>query len=254
MKQIIIVLIFKINIMSKFISTLLCCLIVGVMNAQTEEESKVKWDYPIKLGSAEWASFTTGQQMRDACQIPPKILETLSTKDLVEICLNYPLLSNYFYYNDERVGINRVINGFNGLLELSNRKDCIQELINVYKNYPVLTQIPNNSSKDYHTPFKQASLELLFSDDLFSKQLDEQLAIELSKIVLEKYAGAVENIEIYGLYSIKKSLLLGAVVMDSQNISLLSAEQRATLKRFIENYNNLEPELLSETSKIISGR
>jgi hypothetical protein len=237
--------------MKKIISMLLFCLIAGFINAQTVSESKQQWDYPIKPGSVKWASFATGQQMRDACQIPPYILESLSTKDLVAICLNYPLWIDFVLSNDERKGISNIIKGFNGLSELSKRKNCMQELINVYKNYPVFSEIPEKSSKNYTAPLKQAFLELILSDDLFSKHLDEQLAAELGKIVLRKYGEKVNNMEVYSLFLIKKSILLGAVIMDIQNRPSISSEKKKTIKRFIENYSNLDSELLSETSKII---
>jgi carbonic anhydrase len=72
--------------------------------AMAQEKKKV-WDYPVKPGTKEWATFETGEQMFNACQIPLDILNTISTKELVTICLNYPLFNDYVAFNNEREGI-----------------------------------------------------------------------------------------------------------------------------------------------------
>ena len=239
--------------MKKIISILLCCLIIGVMNAQTEAGRKGVWDFPVKPGSVEWASFTTGQQMRDACQIPPNILEALSTRDLVEICLNYPMWLDYTASNDERTGISYMIKRFNGLNELIERRDGVFELINAYKEYPVLTQIQQESSKDFYTPYKLPFLELLLADDAFIKQLNEQESAELAKIVVEKYALKVENTHVYSLWNIRNTFLLGAVNMFNYSMAEKTPQQQETIKRFIESYRYYDETLLTEMSKIISG-
>ena len=117
--------------------------------ATQAQENKLTKDYPVKPGSKEWASFTTSRQMFEACQIPQNVLEKLSTKDLSEICINYPLFIEFTFFEDEREGISIMIERFNGLKELSKRKDGVQEIVNLYKDYPVSSQIFSESSKDY---------------------------------------------------------------------------------------------------------
>ena len=218
----------------------------------TGQEKDTLWDYPVKPGSQEWASFTTGRQMLDACQIPENILKTLSTKDLVKICLNYPLFFDYVAANDERKGISFMIESFNGLNELSKRKDGVLELINAYNEYPVITQVQQESSKDYYTPYKLPFIELLLADDIFEKQLDSQKSGELEKIVLKKYESKLKYPQVYSLYNIKKTFLLGSVILNGDNSRAKTATEKDTIKRFIENYNNVDATLLTEISKIIS--
>jgi len=52
--------------------------------------------------------------MQSACQIPDDVLPNLSTEELVQICMDYPLFGNFSAYNDELVGIKKVMDGFNG--------------------------------------------------------------------------------------------------------------------------------------------
>ncbi|GHV08092.1 hypothetical protein FACS1894160_1790 [Bacteroidia bacterium] len=219
----------------------------------TVDEKTLEWDYPVKPGAKEWAKFETGQQMSKACQIPLEILNAISTSELAKICLNYPLSNEYLAFNDERIGINTIIKNFNGLTELSQRKGGIQELIQIYAGYPVLTQIQDDaSSKDYHIPYRLPFLELLLSDDIFLSQLNSKELAELRKIVTNKYAGKVQNTEVYSLFNIKKTMLLATIIIDKQTEIALSTEQQDIIKAFIKNYNHPDPDLLTETSKIIS--
>lgn len=42
-----------------------------------------------------WQSFQTLEEMQSACQIPDDVLPNLSTEELVQICMDYPLFGNY---------------------------------------------------------------------------------------------------------------------------------------------------------------
>ena len=57
----------------------------------------------------------------------------------------------------------------------------------------------------------------------------------------------------YSLFSIKKSMLLAAVIMEKQNETEKSVEKQTIIKTFLENYNNLDSNTLTEISKIIAG-
>jgi hypothetical protein len=218
--------------------------------ALTAQEKSIAWDYPVKPGGDQWAAFTTGQQMLDACQIPQKILNALNTKELTEICLNYPLFFEYLALDNEREGINIMIENFNGLNELSKREDGTAELIKLYKEFPIITKVQDVKSVNYHTPYKLPFLELLISDNIFIDKLNDNELLELGKIVLDRYEKKVENLKIYSLYNIKRTFLLGSVILDKQNKS--TKTQQSIIKNFIENFNNANEELLTEISNIIS--
>ena len=229
---------------------LLSFFIVISLVAYTQE--RILWDYPIKPGTDEWAAFKTGEQMVNACQIPLEILRTLTTKELVEISLNYPLFNNYMAFNDERKGVNSIITRFNGLRELSQRADCVNELIQAYVNFPIITQIPKDpNSKFYHTPFKLPFLELVLSDNLFLSQLNSEDLEVIRKIAINKYALKIENPEVYSFHNIRTTMLLAAMIIDKQNKTTNSQEEKEIISGFIKNYNQSVPELLTAVSKII---
>jgi len=106
-----------------------CCLVFNLLNAQT-----VKWDYPVKPGTPEWSAFLTHDEMLNACLIPSEILNTLSTEELVILCLNYPIRFDFYAYTSLNEGLKKVVSNFNGLQELSKRKDNVEFLLNRLKS------------------------------------------------------------------------------------------------------------------------
>lgn len=92
-----------------------------------------------------WKTFQTLEEMQSACQIPDDVLPNLSTEELVQICMDYPLFGNFSAYNDELVGIKKVMDGFNGFTELKKRIDAAEKLLDLYENVNVATL---NSDKE----------------------------------------------------------------------------------------------------------
>lgn len=231
---------------------LILALFTGLLLPVQAQKTDEIYDFPVKPGTEEWARFTTGKQMREACQIPIERLNILSTKALVETCMNYPLFLDYVAFNNERQGVKAIIKNFNGLQELSRREDCVKELISFYARFPIITQ--NAYKKDitqYQIQYKLPFLELVIADSLFISQLSQQEIIELKNIALEKYVEKLENMSVYGLYNVKKTMLLLAVLLDMQNDT--TDDQRQIIKSFIQNYNQPDADLLTAVSKVISG-
>jgi hypothetical protein len=94
-----------------------------------------EWDYPVKPGSEVWKSFTTYEQKADALQIPDIVLKKMSTKHLAEVCVNYPMMGDWFFFDDPNVFINNLAQKFNGLCELTERSSCAEELISIFMDY-----------------------------------------------------------------------------------------------------------------------
>jgi hypothetical protein len=226
--------------------------ITCALSAQVTTDKKM-WDYPVKPGMEEWAAFTTGKQMQYACQIPQKILQMLETKDLAEICMNYPLLGDYLAYNDERKGISMMVESFNGLKELSRRDDGAKELMQIYTAFPVFVHTAQITPQNYDLVYKLPFLELLLSDDAFTHQLSGEELTKLLDIVRIKYSNKASNSNVYSLYNVKRTFLLGAVVMDKQKDKTIPVKRQEVIKKVIENYNAADANLLTEFSRIISG-
>lgn len=210
------------------------------------------YDFPLKPGMEEWKNLNSGKEMLDACQIPEEVLKNMTTQALAETCMNYPLYIDYLATNDEREGINRIINSFNGLKELSGREDGSKELINVYKKIPILDSNAKAKAKQENSPFQIIFIELILGNNAFMNKMNENDLVHLKATVLEKYQNKVDNDEVYSLYNTLRTLLLGAEVMAKQgSISAKTRSMDKDVSNFIKNYTNPTKEELEKFTKIL---
>ena len=93
----------------------------------------------------------------------------------------------------------------------------------------------------------QPFLELVLSDNVFLSKMDNDELEELRKIAVNKYAEKLQNSDVYSLYSIKKTMLLAAVIMNKQS----KTEKQDIINAFIKNYSHLDSDTLTEMSKLI---
>ena len=115
---------------------ILFCLLLSpcLLNAQNE-----KWDYPVKPGTEEWKKLESNKAKVDICQIPKYLLNTIPTSDLMDICLQYPLIWDMYAFNNLNEGLEKLFNDFNGIRELFKRTDVSKELLTRYvKNLSIL--------------------------------------------------------------------------------------------------------------------
>ncbi|MFV0379039.1 MAG: hypothetical protein ACK5JD_17245 [Mangrovibacterium sp.] len=227
--------------------------VLMIISLSAFSQKEVSWDYPIKPGSEKWKTFLTGQEMVTACQIPNDILANLSTSELARICLNYPLFFLYTASTNEREAIVSMINEFNGLSELSQREDCLKELRKLYQNTSI---VKHGDKKDnaQSAVYQMVFLELLLSNNIFSSNAHGRELEELEKVFLEKYNDKLQHQDVYSLYSISKSLLLGAVIYSKQD-SLVHGRNlhMRKVKYFIDNYENANSTELTEISQILTS-
>ena len=97
------------------------------------DENELSWNYPVQLGSEQWKAFQSHKEMVDACQIPQNVMTSLSTEELVVLCLKYPLLWDIGAFNFFTDGYAAYETNFNGIRELYQRKDAPTVLLAWYK-------------------------------------------------------------------------------------------------------------------------
>jgi|AGTN01.3.fsa_nt_gi hypothetical protein len=79
---------------------------------ETRQAGNLAWDYPVKPGTGGWRIFQSNQEKVEACQIPEEILSSLSTEDLAELYLQYPLLYDVFAFDNLNNGLEKLYNDF----------------------------------------------------------------------------------------------------------------------------------------------
>ncbi|MBI5918101.1 MAG: hypothetical protein HY849_01825 [Nitrosomonadales bacterium] len=112
----------KIITRAAFLATVSFLLLLGSPPAVGDE--RIPYTFPVVPGTPEWMALTSHAEMIGATEIPGKILRRMDTATLLETCVNYPLREDFLAYDTPQRGIEAVIAQFNGLRELSLRRDA----------------------------------------------------------------------------------------------------------------------------------
>src|SRR5262245_58376961 len=78
------------------------------------------WTYPIRPGVPAWKGI---EDQFSATQIPSEVVTAMSTKDLADSCLAFPLLSDLYSASTIEDGFNYILSHFNALQVLLKRPD-----------------------------------------------------------------------------------------------------------------------------------
>lgn len=84
--------------------------------------------YPVLPGTDKWPYGNHGEMVA-ICQIPQEVLDGMTTEELLESVLQYPLYADVYAYDSVLVGAMAVRDHFNGMSELAKRADCAQVMI-----------------------------------------------------------------------------------------------------------------------------
>lgn len=124
----------------------------NIVNKKTEKNAtykRDKWNYkgtvkfPINESSDKWKKFKDHNEMVEACTLPDDIIISLTTEELIELVITYPLASDLYAYNSFEEGLYNLAENFNGLRELLKRRDKNEKLIEFYQNLD-FSKVGNN--------------------------------------------------------------------------------------------------------------
>lgn len=177
------------------------------------------YDYPIKPGTPQWAMFTDGQQMLDACQIPTDTLSKMSTEGLIQTCIDFPLLGDLLL----NIGVNvpaalkNKMLTFSGLIELSKRQDAGIKMINRY--LMMSSSCINNYSYSEKMIFRPqfSAFEMIISYDSIINKMSLDDKKVLIKEALKKYSCKREQQNNYAYYDFATSLYIPTKIMMQEN-------------------------------------
>jgi hypothetical protein len=147
----------------------------------------VKWDYPVKPGTDVWKSLKNNAEKVEACQVPNGVLTDMDTQELINVCLDYPLLPDIFAFSDIKDGFKKFESDFNGFRELIKRDDAAKGLLKLYKNLDPIS-IPKEGSileKGAYV-FGFSFIELFFSYPLVIEKCSTKEKKEIMEELLSK--------------------------------------------------------------------
>jgi hypothetical protein len=207
------------------------------------------YEYPIcPIRTPEiWEKLETQAEKLAVIQIPEDILSAISTAGLIETCLNYPLLSNFYVFNTPQEGFDRVVSRFNGLKELMGREDAGKELLNLYK----AINLENHLIQDSYPILRFQLIEMMISQNVILDKLTESEKQELSFLCFEKAIDIVNNFEnSYSLHSTIFLVIRCLMTIDNEFASIVNKYEE--LIKFAETGSmRISPDNVEAMNKII---
>jgi hypothetical protein len=202
------------------------------------QQSSGVYEYPVKPGSDQWKTFTTHTEMINSCQIPNTILQKMSTGDLVETCLNYPLYMDMFAYNQLQNGFDVVTAHFNGLQVFLNREDAGTVLLEKYKKMDPEAFDQNLSlikKGEYAAKFYY--VEILIAQETILSNLQPIQRKLLLEECIRKFKEKEKYPEVYDALSYRNILLIAGRIMAIEKFDPLinKTEIDKRLKVFLQN-------------------
>lgn len=166
---------------------------------QSDSIYDTAYEYPVKPGTKEWKAFGSHDAMVTACQIPDPILLKISTTDLIETVLNYPLFGNVWWSrNNIQQGFEHMFSESNGVRELFKRRDAGALLLAKYRGMdPAGFKKGASLEERDNDVMRLQEVEILLAQDAVQAALTESQRTELKKLILAKYE-IKKTLEDYG--------------------------------------------------------
>ncbi len=128
--------------------------------------------YAAYIDSLDWPSYNSHVGMVEAAQIPESILNQMSTEDLVDAFLVYPLRVDLIAWDTYELGFQMVRRQFNGLDTLSNCPDGTIKILKKMQSISSATSVNDvNSDQSMDLFF----LEILLVQPEFMSQFSKLL-------------------------------------------------------------------------------
>lgn len=167
------------------------------------------YEYPIVPGTAEWEKLETNVDKINACAVPNKVINNMTTEALLKTYLTHPMIINLFAYdNDYDVAFNMMKSYYNiGLDELVSREDVANEILKSYSEIEVfdgtIEATLSNDERDMLFDMKlEESFELMRHEILAAQiELDDTNPVHvlLKNEIAKKSQEKQKNLDFYGL-------------------------------------------------------
>ena len=183
--------------------------VIGEVNLRASGE--LLWDYPEMNGPG---IFNSIKELIDACQMPSNILASISTEDLAEICLKYPLLFSFTAFDNWNYGLDVQFENFNGLRELFKREGVSNELLKLYSEK--LLKLNESNNPDGFI-IELMNHEMLLSRLYDCNHLTNDDYLEVLRQLVFGYESKLMYPETFGSISFSTNFLARAYILEKMN-------------------------------------
>ncbi len=175
----------------------------------------IGYEYPVRPGTEEWAELSDHRAMVEACTIPEDVLAEMTTEELAQTILAYPLIADMFAYDNWYTGLDIVTDNFNGLEEFSNRTDSSSAIVDLYIEQELVSiddvdsvtavlngeETTDTLNANYNTiknVLYYMVMSTLLSDDTYSQKMTVNDKSDLLTVAMQKEK-QLKNSDIYML-------------------------------------------------------
>ena len=209
----------------------LCSLLV---NAQ---QVNCVYNFPVRPGTSEWDSLKTETERFKALQIPDNLLSKMSTECLIKTCINYPAFGHFTAFDDNQKGMRHLVNMFNGLQELLNRKGAPLKLVAIYSAMDSSDMKISDKQVDNSLwTIRSCYFEMMLAQDEIIDKMDESARLELIIESRRRLNHKIDNKQKNSIFSYQPTLLIMGKILDKSSNKGFKAKKTANnnMKRFIE--------------------
>ena len=194
------------------------CLLTFAIVANGQSPQDEPYEFPIQPGTEAWKKFTSGQEKKDACQVPAGTLSVMTTQALVKTCLSYPLIGHITAYNDLQTGTESVMAEFNGFQELLKRPDAGVEMMKIYQSmYPSHLKTTWSSLKKGQFAFEFLTVEMLLAQPSVFGKLSGTQKKELVAQSLSKFKEKDTQVAVFGGTGLTTTALVMGRILNSES-------------------------------------
>lgn len=103
--------------------------VINTSYANSMSNTEMNSIYKLTQNNDEWKELNTHDKMVEKCRVPQMILKSMSTNELVDSVLKYPLLYDVYAFNNVVDAIENLKNNSDAFRELITRDDASEYLI-----------------------------------------------------------------------------------------------------------------------------
>lgn len=118
--------------MKKLFKSLFLTLLLGLVLSQVAGAVNMDDVYPVRPGSDEWYALANHDQMVAACRIPQEVLDSLSSEELVDAIMEFPLFIDIFAFDFSEGAREHIASICDAYRELLTRPDGTEVLTQAY--------------------------------------------------------------------------------------------------------------------------
>lgn len=212
--------------MKKILSTILIMiLILSVTTSINAKENDKKYEYKITTNDKKWKEFDSKAEMIDACSISDTELNKMTTEELLDAVLNYPLIVDIYLFNSYNEGLQVLANESDAYGAFLKREDAANVLIKKIES-EISTKAVTSESLD------DLTLILLTSDETLKLAVtDEEKLTTLTTYTVTTPNGSAVTV-------LRRGELLTSSQKTQLNNDVKSAYPQATyVSTSTTNYN-----------------